>query len=61
MEQGSYALVKLMARYKFNEQLSLRANLDNALDKSYYSQLGFYNQFQYGAPRNFSVTLDYRF
>ncbi|QTE92315.1 TonB-dependent siderophore receptor [Shewanella algae] len=61
VEQSSYALVKLMARYKFNEQLSLRANLDNALDKSYYSQLGFYNQFQYGAPRNFSVTLDYRF
>ncbi|WP_411161968.1 TonB-dependent siderophore receptor [Idiomarina sp. HP20-50] len=61
VEQGSYALVKLMARYKINKQLSLRANLDNALDKSYYSQLGFYNQFQYGAPRNFSVTLSYRF
>lgn len=61
VEQDSYALVRLMAKYSLNKQLTLQANLDNALDKSYYSQLGFYNQFQYGAPRNFSVTLDYRF
>ena len=61
VSQQSYGLVRLMARYNVNDQLTLRANLDNAFDKRYYSQLGFYNQFQYGAPRNFSITAQYSF
>jgi len=61
VSQQSYALFRLMARYNVNEQLTLRANLENAFDKRYYSQIGFYNQFQYGAPRNFSITAQYRF
>lgn len=61
VEQGSYALASLMASYAFTEQLKLSANLHNALDKSYYSQVGQYSQFQYGTPRSASLTLDYRF
>ncbi|WP_301563165.1 TonB-dependent siderophore receptor [Pseudoalteromonas sp. KG3] len=61
VSQQSYGLVRLMARYNVNDQLTLRANLDNAFDKRYYSQLGSYNQFQYGAPRNFSITAQYSF
>lgn len=61
VEQGSYALASLMASYAFTEQLKLSANLHNTLDKSYYSQVGQYSQFQYGTPRSASLTLDYRF
>lgn len=59
--QEAYALVNLMASYAFTEQLKLSANLNNALDKTYYSQVGQYSQFQYGTPRSASLTLDYRF
>lgn len=61
VEQDSYALASLMASYAFTEQLKLSANLHNALDKTYYSQVGQYSQFQYGTPRSANITLDYRF
>jgi len=50
-----------MARYQLNEQLSLQANADNLTDETYYSQIGFYQQYRYGAPRNYSVGLSYAF
>jgi outer membrane receptor for ferric coprogen and ferric-rhodotorulic acid len=60
-EQKSYALVSLMARYEINEQLSLQANVENVTDKTYFAQTGFYSQYRYGQPRNYTVSLKYAF
>ena len=61
LEQGSFALVNLMARYEINEHLSLQANVENLTDKTYYSQIGFYSQYRYGTPRSYFVSLNYGF
>ena len=60
-QQDGYTLVSLMARYAVTENLQLQANIENLFDKTYYSQIGFYSQYRYGAPRNFSVSANYRF
>ena len=61
VEQGSYAVASLMAKYALSRQLSVQANVNNLFDKHYYSQVGMYNQGYWGAPRNASVTLRYLF
>ncbi|MBS7781112.1 TonB-dependent receptor [Acidovorax sp. CCYZU-2555] len=58
--QNSYSLVNLMARYEVSKQLSVSAHLNNALDKRYYVALGG-NTGSYGPPRNFMVSMKYRF
>jgi outer membrane receptor for ferric coprogen and ferric-rhodotorulic acid len=60
-QQNGYTLVNLMARYTVNDNLSVQANLDNLLDKKFYSQMGFFSQYRYGNPRNFTVGATYRF
>ncbi|MBB4837701.1 outer membrane receptor for ferric coprogen and ferric-rhodotorulic acid [Sphingomonas kyeonggiensis] len=60
-EQGGFALVSLMARYAVSDNLSVQANVENLLDKTYYSQMGTFSQYRYGAPRNFTVGASYRF
>ncbi len=61
LEQPSYALVNLMARYQLSDALSAQLNIDNLLDKKYYSQIGFYSQHAFGEPRNGKLTLKYSF
>jgi outer membrane receptor for ferric coprogen and ferric-rhodotorulic acid len=58
-EQEAYTLVSLMARYDLTDAVQIQANV--VTDESYYSQIGFYSQYRYGAPRNYSVSLNYRF
>lgn len=58
--QGGYALVDLMARYAFNDNLSLQLNLDNALDRKYYRNAGFYDSVYWGEPRNWTLTLRWK-
>ncbi len=53
--------MSLMARYDFSAALSAQLNIDNLLDKEYYNQIGFYNQLEYGQPRNFTVSVNYSF
>lgn len=60
-EQASFAVVNLMGRYQFTPALSLTVNLNNLLDKTYYTQFGDYKQYYYGAPRNIEATLNYQF
>ncbi|WP_404479895.1 TonB-dependent siderophore receptor [Novosphingobium sp. BL-52-GroH] len=60
-QQDAYTLVSLMARYNVSENLQVQGNLENLFDKKYYSQIGFYSQYRYGAPRNFTVSANYRF
>ncbi|MGY2498406.1 hypothetical protein, partial [Klebsiella pneumoniae] len=58
---GSYALVDLMAKYQISENIAATANLNNAFDKKYLEQIGFYSQLWYGEPRNLQLTLSARF
>ena len=55
--QSGHALVNLMARYQFSSNVSAAVNINNLFDRHYYSQIGFYNQGWYGAPRNVMFTL----
>lgn len=52
--QGSYAIVDLMARYPITEQLSATLNLNNLLDKAYYTST---SSAYYGTPRNATLGL----
>ncbi|CAL95610.1 ferric-rhodotorulic acid/ferric-coprogen receptor FhuE [Azoarcus olearius] len=61
LKQRPYALVNLMARYQISKAVSAQLNVNNLFDKTYYSQIGFYNQLAYGAPRNAQLTLKYQF
>jgi outer membrane receptor for ferric coprogen and ferric-rhodotorulic acid len=59
IRQGSYALLNAFARWDVTKQMSVRANLDNITDEKYITSL--YQIGYYGAPRNYSVSLNYRF
>ena len=60
-QQDGYTLVSLMARYNVSEALQIQGNLANLLNKKYYSQIGSFSQYRYGAPRNFTISANYRF
>jgi outer membrane receptor for ferric coprogen and ferric-rhodotorulic acid len=59
--QNGFALISLMARYAVTEQLQLQGNIDNLFDKTYYSNVGSFTQYRYGAPRNFTIGANYKF
>jgi len=59
VEQDSFVLASLMARYEINKQFSLQLNVHNLLDETYYS--GLTQQYNYGAPRNFSLGATWSF
>ncbi|AIG01016.1 ligand-gated channel [Pseudomonas fluorescens] len=59
--QEAYWLVDLMARYQVTENLSATLNLNNAFDKKYYTNIGFYNTAYYGDPRNVMLTTRWNF
>ncbi|WP_268406239.1 TonB-dependent siderophore receptor [Alteromonas sp. a30] len=61
LDQEAYSIVNLMARYDINPKTRIQVNLDNLFDKKYFSQIGFFEQYRYGTPRQFKVTLNYRF
>lgn len=61
IEQKAFALVNLMARYKITDDLTVQANVDNLFDETYYSQISYFSQYRYGAPRNVSVSLTKHF
>lgn len=58
-EQGSYALVDLFGRYQVTKNLSLQANVNNLLDKTYDTNID--GSVVYGEPRNVSISANYRF
>ena len=60
--ESSYALVDLLAKYTFREQLSVQLNLNNVLDEKYrYSSYWWGAPYTYGEPRNVVMSLDYDF
>ena len=61
LEQPSHTLLNLMAQYRIDQHWQLQFNVDNVLDKKYYSSVGFYNAYTWGQPRRYLLSLDYRF
>lgn len=59
--QKAYWLFDAMARYQVSENLSATLNVNNVFDKTYYTNIGFYNSAAYGEPRNFMVTTRWDF
>ncbi len=55
--QDSYAVVDLMMSYKFDEQTTLKLNVNNVFDERYYRTMGFYDSVFYGDGRSGTLTL----
>ncbi|MBB4131022.1 ferric-rhodotorulic acid/ferric-coprogen receptor FhuE [Xanthomonas sp. 3075] len=60
LQQDAYALVSAFARYRLSPQFSVQLNLDNLLDKRYYSQINA-GYDAWGASRNGMLTFNYTF
>ena len=50
-----------MARYEFSKQLSAQLNINNVFDKKYFAMFDAYSQMTYGAPRNATLKMTYKF
>ena len=61
LTQHSYALVDVMARYRFNDHLSTTLNVKNLFDKTYYTGLGNFGTGFYGEPRSLQLTTRWDF
>lgn len=63
LEQPSFWVIDLMARYRVNQHLSLNLNIKNALDKDYFAGIRDAGRIQYtwGAPRSVNVGMRYDF
>ena len=62
VRQGGYAVVDLRAGYDVNENLSISVNVDNLLDKTYYSRISSTGRGNYfGSPRTVFATLRFSF
>ena len=61
IEQDAYAIVNLMARYEFSKQLSAQLNINNVFDRKYFAMFDAYSQMTYGAPRNATLKMTYKF
>ena len=59
IEQGGYALVSAFVRYRISPAFSVQANLNNLLDKTYFSQINGYGA--YGDGRNGGLTFTWSF
>ncbi|VVM71638.1 Ferripyoverdine receptor [Pseudomonas fluorescens] len=59
--QDSYALIDVMARYRFNDHLSTTLNVKNLFDKTYYTGLGNFGTGFYGEPRSLQLTTRWDF
>ncbi len=58
VRQGSYAVVDLRAGYKVNDQILLSVNVNNLLDRTYYSRISSTGRGNYyGSPRSVFATL----
>lgn len=59
IEQDSYALVDLMARYTINPNLSVALNVGNITDEKFLNSI-YWEQAYYGAPRNVQASITWR-
>ncbi len=50
-----------MARYEFSDRLSATLNVNNLLDKRYYTIFSWYSTYTWGEPRDVRLAMMYRF
>ncbi|MFT3964633.1 MAG: TonB-dependent siderophore receptor [Sphingobium sp.] len=60
-EEKPYLVANLMARYRFTENVSLQANINNIFDKYYMTGVNFNEQRIWGSPRSALATLTFGF
>ncbi len=60
VRQKAYGLVNLMAQYDIDKNLSLSATLNNLTNEKYLTSL-YWSQSYYGAPRNASLSLTWKY
>lgn len=58
--QKAYALLNLMAQYQIDKNFTATLNLNNVADKKYINSL-YWDQAFYGAPRNVTVALNWKY
>jgi len=61
INESSYALVDLMARYEFSQQFSAQLNINNVFDKRHRAFYEGTSQYTYGAPRSVLLSARYTF
>ncbi len=63
LQQPSFWVVDLMARYQINRQLTIGVNVNNLFDKAYFAGLRNVGRLMYtwGAPRSVHLNLRYAF
>ncbi len=61
IRQPAYSLVDLIASYQLNKDITMRLNIENVLDKKYYSYLNSANTVRYGEPMSAQLTINYSF
>ena len=57
--QEAYAVIDLMAKYQFNDNLTLALHAKNITDEKYINSL-YWAQGYYGAPANYGATLSWK-
>jgi outer membrane receptor for ferric coprogen and ferric-rhodotorulic acid len=57
--QEAYAVIDLMAKYQFNDNLTLALHAKNVTDEKYINSL-YWAQGYYGAPANYAATLSWK-
>ncbi|MDR0441403.1 MAG: TonB-dependent receptor, partial [Candidatus Accumulibacter sp.] len=62
-QQDAYAVVNLMAGYRFDKHLDIQLNANNLFDKTYYRSISSSSSGAsvYGEPRSFMLTAKYEF
>lgn len=55
------AVLLTVAAPAWAEKFTVAVVPDTQNDKTYYPQVGFYEQYRYGAPRNFTISANYHF
>jgi len=58
---NSYWLLDAMASYQVDRNLSFNLNVNNLLDKKYYTIFNWYSTYTWGEARNVSINMTYRF
>lgn len=60
IDRGDLYLANAMLGYKFDENMSMQANVNNIFDKKYYEGIGP-NAMAWGEPRNATLSFHYKF
>ena len=58
--QDAFTLLDLAVHYQLNEKLSFSVNLENVTDEKYFRSL-YWDQAYYGAPRNVSASVRWKY